>query len=484
MIRIIIGIGILLFVLFLRKKLFSTTELNDNEFFNEALNEELINNTNYDFLKEPLTSYCDTSLEEFIETINEKSLKPAERELLLLKLSLEDIGTPEERLTLFLSTFRFGEIELFTNLLKPLINQVNSIEPLKLLNTRIQNDEENEKISGDSYSIAIQYASGVFAKKDIKKAIKYYQKAIDEGEVKGYFDLALIYFSGYEVEKNEEKAFHCLLKGFENNYLPCIPFLAYCYFSGKGTEINYSEGYKVLNFGFAKDFLTCVHIKGFQYAIGAGVPKNRDVALYLESKAEKMGMIEATVMIRLIKNKILADFSSVFDVMRNIGHINIKFLFKIIVKQYLASDKDEERKGAFDILVKLAEYNYPEAQYQLGQCYYYGDYSIEKNFEQAVYWWNRAMDNGSAAAEFDLGTCYMDGEGVEQDKNKGLKLWLSAAKKGDGYAMCKVGSLYADGLYLKKNVRKGLKYLKKARKLKVENADTIYNMIKKRKKSC
>lgn len=56
---------------------------------------------------------------------------------------------------------------------------------------------------------------------------------------------------------------------------------------------------------------------------------------------------------------------------------------------------------AFPGLKELAEKGDPVAQFQLGQCYSYGD-GVEKNKEQAIVWLQKAADQGEEAAKRTL----------------------------------------------------------------------------------
>ena len=48
----------------------------------------------------------------------------------------------------------------------------------------------------------------------------------------------------------------------------------------------------------------------------------------------------------------------------------------------------------FEELLAKAEKGDAEAQYQLGCCYYEGD-GVEQNYEQAVYWWTKSAEQGN-----------------------------------------------------------------------------------------
>lgn len=57
---------------------------------------------------------------------------------------------------------------------------------------------------------------------------------------------------------------------------------------------------------------------------------------------------------------------------------------------------------AYEILYPLAAYKRnSEAQFHMGMIYYYGE-GVEKDIEQAMEWWKKAMKNGHVDAAYRL----------------------------------------------------------------------------------
>ena len=63
---------------------------------------------------------------------------------------------------------------------------------------------------------------------------------------------------------------------------------------------------------------------------------------------------------------------------------------------------------------KAAEQGYADAQYNLGFCYCEGE-GVSQDYTQAVYWLRKAAEQGNADAQFLLEGCYCYGEGVTRD---------------------------------------------------------------------
>jgi TPR repeat protein len=63
---------------------------------------------------------------------------------------------------------------------------------------------------------------------------------------------------------------------------------------------------------------------------------------------------------------------------------------------------------------KLAKMGKPWCQCSLVVAYLCEDYSLKRNYEQAIHWLRRAADQGLRQAHFELAKCYRDGLSVQQ----------------------------------------------------------------------
>lgn len=78
-------------------------------------------------------------------------------------------------------------------------------------------------------------------------------------------------------------------------------------------------------------------------------------------------------------------------------------------------------------LLQRAKKGDAEAQYNLGNCYYYG-LGIEKNYDEAVKWFRQSAEQDYAPAQNDLGDCYQRGIGVEKDEAEAERWWQKASR--------------------------------------------------------
>lgn len=99
----------------------------------------------------------------------------------------------------------------------------------------------------------------------------------------------------------------------------------------------------------------------------------------------------------------------------------------------------QNEKEAISYLKKAADLRNIEAMYILGSIYMYqhidnyGEISyIEKNEKEAVELWTYCAKRGDYLAMCELGWAYREGEGVEEDKEKGMQLMDEAYRRSKG----------------------------------------------------
>lgn len=110
-------------------------------------------------------------------------------------------------------------------------------------------------------------------------------------------------------------------------------------------------------------------------------------------------------------------------------------------------------------------------------------------FKKAIYWNERAAENGSVSAQYWLGQRYVDvdGDGQPIDYNKARYWWEQAAAKGDLLAPLDLGIMYYLGEGTPVDYVKAEYWLDKANLRRNEYADSdkknLDKMLSKIKKS-
>ena len=78
------------------------------------------------------------------------------------------------------------------------------------------------------------------------------------------------------------------------------------------------------------------------------------------------------------------------------------------------AQQDEAARSRFLAVEAKAKQGDADAQYNLGNCYLNGE-GVAKDYVEAVKWYRKAADQGDAVAQYWLGGCYSNGEGVAKD---------------------------------------------------------------------
>ena len=113
------------------------------------------------------------------------------------------------------------------------------------------------------------------------------------------------------------------------------------------------------------------------------------------------------------------------------------------------------------LLNQLGENADAETQFALAHCL--------KDKEEAVKWYLKSAEKGNTDALFELGICYLSGDGVHYNEKKGLNLLQKAADLGEDEALLYMGNYYigpdlsvVDIEGSKEDIKKGIEYYQKA----------------------
>ncbi|MGC9983127.1 MAG: tetratricopeptide repeat protein [Polyangia bacterium] len=121
-------------------------------------------------------------------------------------------------------------------------------------------------------------------------------------------------------------------------------------------------------------------------------------------------------------------------------------------------------------LRKAAAQGDANAQYGLG-CVYAGAgarwtgpnrYGVLQDFEEAVFWWKKAADQGNDRAQLHLGDAYTEGEGVPQDHVEAARWYRKSADQGNTTAQSLLGSACAKGEGVLQDYPEAVRWWKKA----------------------
>lgn len=112
-------------------------------------------------------------------------------------------------------------------------------------------------------------------------------------------------------------------------------------------------------------------------------------------------------------------------------------------------------------LFKAASENHFRAQYIIGCCYYNGD-GVEMNLREAAKWFTMSAKSGYSEALRSLGDCYYHGHGDLQDPDNAFKCYLEAANRHNANAMYCVGDCYEHGVGVEQNILSAVEWYRRS----------------------
>lgn len=96
-------------------------------------------------------------------------------------------------------------------------------------------------------------------------------------------------------------------------------------------------------------------------------------------------------------------------------------------------------------LLKMATAGNPNAQFELGRCFYDGIH-VKQSYSTAVQWYKKAAEQNLAVAQHNLALCYESGIGVEANPAEAFCWYTAAALQNHSTAQNHLGLCYDTGI--------------------------------------
>jgi TPR repeat protein len=286
------------------------------------------------------------------------------------------------------------------------------------------------------------YEGGVGVAQDYAQAVYWYRKAADLGFADGQTNLGVCYATGKGVEKDFTQAVYWYRKAAEQGDAQGQFNLGTCYEDGTGLAKDLTQAVswyrKSAEQGFAKAQLNL----GYCYQSGDGVTKDLVAAYALWSLAGLTNG-DASHNLSILKKMMSRDEITAGE--KRTIELQKEFTARRASKvQPVAPKTSEAEAKEFNNLKEKAAKDDHEAQYKLGVCYANGE-GVAKDMAQAVAWYSEAALNGVALAQYNLGICYAKGEGLPRDLAQAARWYREAAIRGVTYAQYNLANLYYKG---------------------------------------
>ena len=139
---------------------------------------------------------------------------------------------------------------------------------------------------------------------------------------------------------------------------------------------------------------------------------------------------------------------------------NIYAMFEV-GRYYHLNKVNKNYEEALKWYQKAAERGYSSAKVNLGFMYQYSQ-GVEHSDVIAFDWYEEAAEQGDIRAQYELGEMYEEGKGVWQDYKEAFDWYKQAAEQGYKRAQYKLGNMYENGKGVERNYSKALECYKEA----------------------
>ena len=113
-------------------------------------------------------------------------------------------------------------------------------------------------------------------------------------------------------------------------------------------------------------------------------------------------------------------------------------------------------------ILKRAEAGDADAQYNLGSCYENGN-GVTVDYKEALKWYRKCAEQDNANAQCTIGFFYERGKGVTQDYKEALKWYRKSATQGNAVAQRCIGDCYFEGKGVPLDGDEAVKWYKKSK---------------------
>lgn len=117
--------------------------------------------------------------------------------------------------------------------------------------------------------------------------------------------------------------------------------------------------------------------------------------------------------------------------------------------------------GEFEDTLKKADQGDAEAQFNLGSLYLDGE-GVPQNSKKAVLWYTKSAEQGYSNSQMMLGTMYTSGESVPQDHIQAMYWYKKSAEQGNAYAQFQLGATYDYGIGVLQDYEQAIYWYKKS----------------------
>ena len=181
--------------------------------------------------------------------------------------------------------------------------------PARLINVIVCYKEHNVQLQLDSRELLspneqLQQGRKYFADKNFDEALKWIQKAAEQGDATAQYQLGLCYDNGKGVKADAEKAVYWWKKAAEQGNARAQVLLGVCYFAGKGVKADAEKAVYWCQKAAEQGNARAQVLLGVCYFEGKGIEKNLTQAQYWLELAAAQNDTDAISRLKKLKKEL------------------------------------------------------------------------------------------------------------------------------------------------------------------------------------
>lgn len=265
--------------------------------------------------------------------------------------------------------------------------------------------EEAKLYLGDFYYIEWKKTKD---NENIKKAVDWYKKAAEAGNIDGQHNLMCAYFNGIGVKRDYNEAFRWCEKLVENGDIRAKIILAISYENGINSNYNPQKAFEILKSCDGKNNPIVAYCLGIYYEKGIGIEINHKKAFNYYKICANKGYDRGQLRLAYCYEEGIGtkkDYKKAFNRYRKAvsnGNEDAKYLLAHCYEKGIGTNVD--LKKAFSIYEELSNSGHEEGYYKLAYCYEHG-IGTEADKEMAFEYYNDLAKMGNKKAQFYLLQC-------------------------------------------------------------------------------
>ncbi len=269
-----------------------------------------------------------------------------------------------------------------------------------------------------------------FVGKDYQTAIAQWSDESLQDNPDALFALGVIYFRGIGVAKDRIKGTDYYRRSAELGFSSAQFNLGLAYYSGNGVEKDLKNSRRWWQEAALQGHPVAQYNIGAILWSGNGVKQDQARAMNWFRQAKANGSQDASSFLLTLYAPMYRELNAdSLDLARNNSRRQIPLIDQFgMYKLGLQAMEKRQYEQAFGYWEPLAVDGHVNSQFQVGRLYEYGE-GVEKDFENAMIWYQRAAQKGQGDAQYRIGLYYIN---ESPDKNEALGLyWIQSAADND-----------------------------------------------------